>query len=93
MIKFPWTRRREERKEKERKKEASARAEDVAAFKVKINTLRPITKAGKIVFSRVPITVRAELIKENPKTVWVKLIDGNIIKRKKARDLPGRSGS
>lgn len=86
MFKFPWTRKREKRKESEERK-ARARAEDAVAFKVKINTLRPITKAGKVVFSRVPVMVRAELIKENVKTVWVKLMDGNIIKRKKTRDL------
>jgi len=88
---FPWVRKREERKERERRgKEAvvRARAEDAAAFKVKINTLRPVTRAGKIVFRYKRMVVRAELIKENAKTVWVKLMDGHIIKRKKARDLP-----
>jgi len=31
--------------------------------------------------------VEAELIKENEKTVWVKLPDGRIIARKKSRDI------
>jgi hypothetical protein len=34
------------------------------------------------------IIVEAELIKQNKQTVWVKLLDGNIIKRKKSRDIP-----
>ena len=29
--------------------------------------------------------VKAQVVKENAKTVWVKLPDGNIIKRKRAR--------
>ena len=32
--------------------------------------------------------VDAELIRENSLTVLVKLIDGNVIKRNKKRDLP-----
>ena len=32
--------------------------------------------------------VDAELVRENAKSVWVRLSDGNIIKRKKTRDVP-----
>jgi hypothetical protein len=36
--------------------------------------------------------VEAELIKDNKSTMLVKLPDGNIILRKKARDLPPEKG-
>jgi hypothetical protein len=32
--------------------------------------------------------VSAEVIAENPKTLWVRLPDGNVIKRHKVRHLP-----
>lgn len=32
-------------------------------------------------------TVTAEVIRENSKTVWVKLPDGNVIKRHKAKHI------
>ena len=32
--------------------------------------------------------VEVELVKENLHTLWVKLPDGNVIKRQKNRDLP-----
>ena len=31
--------------------------------------------------------VEAELVKDNPTTVWVKLPDGNVIVRKRKRDI------
>lgn len=32
--------------------------------------------------------VAAELVKSNIHTIWVRLFDGNLIKRKRKRDLP-----
>ena len=34
-----------------------------------------------------PGTVRATVVRENTRTLWVQLPDGNVIKRKKARDV------
>ncbi len=50
-------------------------------MKVYINNI----DKGKIVGRKL---VEAELIKDNPITVVVRLEDGNIITRKKSRDLP-----
>lgn len=35
-----------------------------------------------------PEVVEATLVKETQRTVWVKLLDGNIIKRKKSTQIP-----
>lgn len=32
--------------------------------------------------------VRADLVRANARTVWVRLPDGNVVKRKVQRDLP-----
>lgn len=35
------------------------------------------------------VLVGASSIKENKSTIWVRLPDGNVVKRNKKRDLPG----
>jgi hypothetical protein len=45
------------------------------------------TEMPKLEFTHTREFVKAEILQENAKTLWVRLPDGNVIKRKKKRDL------